>query len=102
MREWLLLFVMTISLPALAENACAKAQEAWQPFLPGTGYVSCCKGLVSTSKWLHSNLTKDCLPGPPGDSGYCVQCGDGKCDDKHFENKCNCPKDCNSITSTAR
>lgn len=78
----------------MAESTCAKEGEEWHPFLPSVGYISCCKDLVGTSKWLQNNLNSKCFPGPPGDSGFCVKCGDGKCDTKNLENSCICPKDC--------
>jgi len=57
--------------------------------------LSCCKGLVATNSWQHEHVAQGCnIPSSPGSEGSCVKCGDGKCDSKHFENKCNCPKDC--------
>ena len=59
------------------------------------GCRSCCNGLIGTNSWIHANIKYGCtqLP-PPGSGGSCVKCGDGKCDEAHFENRCNCPKDC--------
>ena len=59
------------------------------------GCLTCCEGLMQTNSWIHQNLSLGCkAPPPPGSGGYCVKCGDGKCDSLHFENHCNCPKDC--------
>ncbi len=57
---------------------------------------SCCQGLIPSDSWLHTNYKETGCDGPipPGSSGSCVKCGDGKCDSAHFENKCNCAKDC--------
>jgi hypothetical protein len=37
---------------------------------------------------------KDCKPLPVGGAvGVCIACGDEVCDER-YENKCNCPEDC--------
>ena len=57
--------------------------------------LQCCLGLITTNSWMHAHVKSGCnLPPPPGSSGSCVKCGDRRCDDKNFENKCNCPIDC--------
>ncbi|MCK6593712.1 MAG: hypothetical protein L6Q33_00775 [Bacteriovoracaceae bacterium] len=61
------------------------------------GAMRCCHGLTLANWWTHQNLNLGCqMPPPPGTGGTCIKCGDGKCDQKNNENKCNCPKDCKS------
>ena len=41
---------------------------------------------------------KDCKPLPVGGAvGVCIACGDKVCDER-YENKCNCPEDCDRGT----
>jgi hypothetical protein len=81
------------SFTVRASGECAKEGEA----AGGSTLEAkrCCPGLVGTNSWLFINAKNDCkLPAPPGTGGSCVKCGDGKCDEKNFESKCLCPKDC--------
>jgi hypothetical protein len=79
--------------PAMVKLACA--QEGQTISGGAIGRQSCCEGLKYAGKFTHENLEKGCdFPPPPGSIGSCVKCGDGKCDKKHFENKCVCPEDC--------
>lgn len=87
-------FLSVLSLNVFAETTCSKEGQEWHPYLPGSGYKTCCQGLAPTSKWRGSQKEKKCVLPPPGDKGYCVKCGNGKCDTKHFEDHCSCPKDC--------
>lgn len=60
------------------------------------GCLLCCKGLTLTNSWLHRNYVEHGCNAPvlPGSGGRCVKCGDGKCDEANYENKCVCPADC--------
>lgn len=81
-----------------AKELCSSNGKPWSShYLPNIGTITCCKGLVAASKWQFEQSKTKCLDldnGPDGDSGYCVTCGDGKCDKTHYESQCNCPKDC--------
>jgi hypothetical protein len=57
--------------------------------------MTCCEGLIYADKFIHEHIKNGCnqFP-PPGSWGSCIKCGDGKCDNQNYENKCNCPKDC--------
>ena len=86
---------VTLANPALSEElACAKQGETAGGSC--VGCKSCCAGLIVADTWLHKTYrTVGCdAPSPPGGSGVCVKCGDGKCDAANSENRCNCPKDC--------
>ncbi len=65
------------------------------------GAPVCCPGLLLTNSWQHANYQKlgckESALTPPGSDGSCVQCGDGACDSKNFENTCNCPRDCKGL-----
>lgn len=88
----LLFFISKFSYGASLK--CAKEGES-----AGGSTLSalrCCPGLVMTNKWVYEHSKNGCnIPPPPGSGGSCAKCGDGKCDTKNFESKCNCPKDCN-------
>lgn len=76
-----------------SNDECAKEGMSAGGSTPAV--LQCCPGLIETNSWTHSHLKEGCnIPPPPGSDGYCVKCGDSKCDSKNFENKCNCPKDC--------
>ncbi len=60
------------------------------------GALKCCQGLTLTNSWIHQHLDIGCdAPAAPGSAGFCVKCGDGVCDSKHYENKCHSPQDYN-------
>lgn len=97
MKIKVFLFIVVISsVPSLSYNAEDKC--ALEGATAGGSTIdaqSCCTGLILTNRWTHFHLNEGCnFPPPPGSGGSCVKCGDGVCDSKHFENKCNCPKDC--------
>ena len=63
----------------------------------------CCQGLSKTSALpLDDNceviIPENSLGIEPG--WVCINCGDGNCSNK-YENKCNCPKDCQAQTKQA-
>jgi len=76
-----------------ASQSCAREGETI-----GThaGSKLCCEGLIPSNSWLHQNHPQlGCkAPVPPGSSETCIRCGDAKCDEPRFENKCICPRDC--------
>ncbi len=87
------LIIVTHQLSFSAELNCAKEGMSAGGSTPNS--LLCCPGLVATNSWTHSHLDDGCNnPPPPGSGGFCVKCGDGRCDFKNFENKCNCPSDC--------
>jgi len=52
--------------------------------------VVCCKGLTLRR---HINSFQDNCEIELGPRMICIACGDDECDGK-YENKCNCPEDC--------
>ncbi len=77
-------------LDAIPDIACVPEGEAYIDYVGGP---QCCDDLALIG--LDQKTSKDCIPptGGTGDhSGYCTQCGDGKC--QKPENRCNCPADC--------
>lgn len=79
--------------PASAPPAgCAGEGQKWSVTSDGK---ACCPGLVETSAYRHDNPGLACDASlPPGNYGYCVKCGDGRCDAGHWESKCECAADC--------
>lgn len=51
---------------------------------------TCCEGL----KGFWSNDNDDCNSPSLGGLQVCSDCGNGTCEQKNWENKCNCPQDC--------
>jgi len=87
-------FVLFISQAGFSLNKdCAKEGET-----AGGSTLNakqCCPDLVQTNSWTYNHANQGCnVPVSPGSGGSCVKCGDGKCDTKNFESKCDCPKDC--------
>ncbi|MCK5510689.1 hypothetical protein KAI65_04080 [Candidatus Parcubacteria bacterium] len=68
---------------------------------PSKNSFECCNGLSKTSALpVDDNCDATIPKNSPGiEPGWvCINCGDGKCSDK-YENKCNCPEDCQTQTS---
>jgi hypothetical protein len=79
------------SLYTLPPYSCVPAGSAYLDF---PNAPTCCAGLKRIS--LDYKMGTNCYiaSGGTGDnSGYCTNCGNGKCEAK--ENPCNCPADCN-------
>lgn len=98
----MLLFVsQTNKIPVnVASNkifSCAKEGEAiGAEDMP----ESCCAGLKAVGGW-PGGYQGDCtLPSPPTGLKICTKCGDGICDIKNGENKCNCSGDCATNNSS--
>lgn len=54
----------------------------------------CCEGLTPI-KGMIDPKTGECVNDYPiKEAELCSKCGNGICDNKNFENKCNCPQDC--------
>ena len=70
----------------IKELSCKALGQSLSP-----GY-ECCEGLVSKnpSRYLEAEGICDQIV---GSFGICVACGDNECDST-YENKCNCPEDC--------
>lgn len=85
-------FLISQSLFGLDKECAKEGQSAGGSTLEAK---QCCPGLVATNSWSYAHAKDSCnIPPPPGSGGSCVKCGDGKCDSKNFESKCDCPKDC--------
>lgn len=54
--------------------------------------ITCCRGLKSISG---SYPSEDCNQISTGGLQICSNCGNKICESKTWENKCNCPEDCN-------
>ncbi len=82
----------TIEKKEMSEQRCS---ELGQSLTPGAGGPpgsqgfenKCCPGLR------HVENKHACGQAYGGYAGICIACGDKKCDPQ-YENKCNCPKDC--------
>ncbi|MFA6215240.1 MAG: eight-cysteine-cluster domain-containing protein [Patescibacteria group bacterium] len=74
-----------------SNDVCAKEGEQTRlndDFLPAT----CCGSL---KPMYNIGYNGDCkASNPPGDIGVCSNCGNGVCDVKNKEDKCNCAIDC--------
>jgi hypothetical protein len=77
----------TTALPCLEEGQ----SEPGVPTVPR----NCCSGL--NQSYVYSIVDGNCIPAP-GANFICIKCGDGICGSG--ENKCNCPQDCGSTTTT--
>lgn len=76
---------ITESLPCAKEGEVIRAQ--------GMPEI-CCSGLKPIGGW-PGGYQGDCsIPPPPTGLSICSDCGDGFCNTKTGENKCNCPEDC--------
>lgn len=87
-------FVVLVSQPGFGiDKKCAKEGETAGGSTLAA--LQCCPGLIATNSWTYEHVKEGCnIPPPPGSGGSCAKCGDGKCDTKNFESKCDCPKDC--------
>ena len=93
-------FVFTTNKPTKQNNnffdnvqsflSCAKEGEGVRA--SGAGFPrGCCSGV----KAMYGYAQADCsAPGLPGDIGTCSICGNGSCETRNNEHKCNCPEDC--------
>lgn len=92
-----LFFCFALSIPHISFGTDKKcAGEGMDAGGSTLSALQCCPGLIATNSWVHEYVKEGrSRTSPPGSGGSCVKCGDGKCDSKNFENKCNCPKDCN-------
>lgn len=80
----------------IKEN-CAKEGETIGAGMPKI----CCQGLKVVGGW-PGGYDGDCsLPAPPTGLSICSDCGDGNCNIKTGENKCNCPEDCGDKINTS-
>ena len=59
-----------------------------------TNHFICCDGLKAVGGWPGGYKGNCSVPPPPTGLSICTKCGDGKCNPKTGENKCNCPVDC--------
>jgi hypothetical protein len=95
-NKWLYAALFTLALFSDAfgnDKKCSGVGESAGGSLPPI--KRCCEGLTQTNWWKYKNPNAGCdVPPVPGSGGYCVKCGDGKCDVDHYEEKCTCPQDC--------
>lgn len=79
------------SLYSVAPLACIPQGGAYLDY-PGT--PTCCSGLtlISLAKTSGTTTCTAATGGTGNNSGYCTNCGNGKCELN--ENRCNCPSDC--------
>jgi hypothetical protein len=89
---------------------CAKQGEEVSPDQYQQG-VRCCDGLkeITPERWLFPcdcpgiNIcgSNGCSIVPPYETPHfqCAPCGNGKCEFRYGENKCNCPEDCKETPS---
>jgi len=95
------LLISTSAVAQPAPGSCGKEGDHIGGSIPDSIHV-CCAGLTAASRWKHNNPSlagMSCadimkIPELPGGGSACIKCGDGKCDEAHAEDKCNCPADC--------
>ncbi|MCX6722484.1 MAG: hypothetical protein NT094_00245, partial [Candidatus Staskawiczbacteria bacterium] len=76
------------------DSKCKKVECSGEGDAIVLGTMACCNGLKAVGGW-PGGYTGDCsLPSPPTGLSICTKCGDGVCNTKTGENKCNCSTDC--------
>lgn len=95
----LVIFLFSFSLVEAAtsgeELPCLKEGESFSSVPPR----KCCAGLTGI---FTKSPGKDgtCPTGIPYGGGICSDCGNGNCE--KWENKCNCPEDCDGTSSQSQ
>ncbi len=79
--------------PIVPVTSCIQAGEIYQsPAVSGVKKGKCCSGLTVIEQATNPDCEQAKLAG--GQDSICSACGNGRCE--QWENKCNCPQDCNN------
>lgn len=114
MKKELIIFGIAVLLIILGISSCKKTSDktALPCIIAGehiplpsetNGNVECCEGLRTISPTFPSTNPEEHISSLPegcgisvGPTPICSDCGNGKCET--WENKCNCPEDCNQCS----